>query len=87
MNKQERIVWNKMKDFFDNTCVRCRGESGLTHLDRDHIIPKYQGGNNEPTNWQPLCARCNASKGPENIDHRIKYCLDNKKEMPKEWVL
>lgn len=82
-NKESKKIFNKMKEFFDNKCVRCNGESGLLNVERDHIIPSYQGGSNEPSNWQPLCAKCNSSKGPENIDFRLLFCEKNNKKIPK----
>ena len=73
--------WEEMKAFF-GTCVKCEGESGLINVDRDHIKPIYQGGSHGIDNIQPLCAKCNASKGPENIDYRIRFCENNELEMP-----
>ena len=29
----------------------------------DHITPLSRGGIDHPSNWQPLCATCNLSKG------------------------
>ena len=51
-------------------CVRCGRHESECRLDADHIIPVYQYGSNGIENIQPLCARCNTSKGPEGIDHR-----------------
>lgn len=65
--------WSAMKIFFNNTCVMCFGESRLLNVERDHIIPIYQGGSNAINNIQPLCAKCNSSKGPDSRDYRIKY--------------
>lgn len=49
-------------------CVRC----GCTDspLVKDHIHPIYAGGSDGLENLQPLCVRCNGSKGPERIDFR-----------------
>jgi 5-methylcytosine-specific restriction endonuclease McrA len=58
--------WNELKRFFGHRCVRC-GRSDMA-LERDHIIPVYQGGSDGIDNIQPLCAPCNASKGPENFN-------------------
>jgi 5-methylcytosine-specific restriction endonuclease McrA len=85
-NKESRKIFGEMKRFFNNECVKCRGASNLANVERDHIIPSYQGGSNLPNNWQPLCARCNTSKGPDNTDYRIKWCVYNRKFMPKDWV-
>jgi len=59
--------WQKLKNFC-GSCVRC-GSAGY-NLERDHIVPLYQGGCDCIENIQPLCARCNASKGHEDIDYR-----------------
>lgn len=51
-------------------CVRC-GKAGKVVM--DHIVPLYQAGrfpSDGIENIQPLCHRCNSSKGPEFIDHR-----------------
>lgn len=85
--REKKLLFAEMKSTFLFTCVRCEGKSGLINLDRDHIIPKYQGGNDEPTNWQPLCAKCNASKGPERIDWRIPFAKKHNITIPKDWVL
>lgn len=58
--------WEAIKAEFYGRCVRC-GLRGY-HLDRDHIIPLYQGGSDGIDNIQPLCAWCNASKGPESFN-------------------
>ena len=58
--------WEALKAEFDYKCVEC-GIYGM-HLDKDHIIPIYQGGSDGIDNIQPLCARCNARKGPNNFN-------------------
>jgi 5-methylcytosine-specific restriction endonuclease McrA len=77
--------WYEMKLFF-GICVRCEGKSNLIVLGQDHIIPVYQGGSNSIKNIQPLCARCNSSKGPENIDYRITYAKKHNLQLKKEWL-
>jgi DnaD/phage-associated family protein len=84
--KHTKQEWEEMIDFFGNTCVRCYGESGLNGVVKDHIIPIYNGGSDGISNLQPLCAKCNASKGPEMVDHRIEFCRSNGLEMPAEWL-
>ena len=61
-----REQWIALIGEFEGRCVRC-GEEGW-HLDRDHIIPLYQGGSDGIENIQPLCARCNAGKGADDTD-------------------
>lgn len=61
------MEWACMKTFHGMRCVRCDAEGELV---KDHILPIYQGGSDAIENIQPLCRKCNASKGPEDIDHR-----------------
>lgn len=77
--------WQKMLEFFDHTCVKCEGESGLINVEKDHIKPVYQGGSDSIQNLQPLCARCNASEGPKVKDYRIEYCERHGLKMPEKW--
>jgi len=81
--REKRRLFEIMKRVFIYTCVRCEGESQLINVERDHIIPKYQGGSDDPTNWQPLCAKCNASKGPERIDWRLSFAKKYNIIIPK----
>lgn len=37
---------------------------GPKQLNRDHVIPRSQGGNNSPENRVPSCRDCNLQKGP-----------------------
>lgn len=65
--------WTAMVDIFDSKCVRC-DESG--EIVKDHIVPIYKGGSDSISNLQPLCRRCNSSKGPETADFREKRVPD-----------
>lgn len=78
--------WDEMKLFFKNTCVKCFGQSGLLNMERDHIIPIYQGGSNSIKNIQPLCALCNSSKGAESIDYRPMAALFFKNNLPDKYL-
>jgi 5-methylcytosine-specific restriction endonuclease McrA len=60
--------WESLKAFCRHQCVRCGDNSGK--LFRDHIKPIYQGGSDGIDNIQPLCPKCNSSKGREAIDFR-----------------
>lgn len=84
--REKKRIFQNMKILFKNTCVRCDGKSGLINVERDHIIPTYQGGKDDPTNWQPLCAKCNASKGPETIDWRIPFAEKYGIKIPETWL-
>lgn len=61
------IEWEAMKAMFDGICPRCAKPADLQ---RDHITPIYQGGPDSIENIQPLCKKCNRSKGPEATDFR-----------------
>jgi 5-methylcytosine-specific restriction endonuclease McrA len=79
--------WEEMLSAFGGTCVRC----GATDrkIVKDHVVPIYQGGSDGIANLQPLCARCNSSKGPETVDHRPKaWQLAGRapSQMPAKWV-
>lgn len=78
--------WEEMKQYFNYTCVRCLGKSGSDKIVKDHITPIYQGGSDGIDNIQPLCDKCNSSKGPENIDFRLEYCGQFGLEMPAEFL-
>lgn len=69
-----KAEWEALKAEFDNHCVRCW--TSEYPVEKDHITPICQGGSDSIANIQPLCARCNARKGPESINwmtyHRSK---------------
>ncbi len=77
--------WREMVAFF-GTCVKCRGESQLNGVVKDHIVPIYQGGSDGIFNLQPLCAKCNASKGADNTDYRMSFSYESRKKMPSKWL-
>ena len=57
------------RDYF--TCRYC-GDPNATHV--DHIIPKCQGGTDDPDNLVSACEHCNCSKGgrtPEEAGMRL----------------
>ena len=60
------LQWARLVQACGHSCVRCRRVG--VKLEKDHIIPIYQGGSDAIENLQPLCGRCNRSKGPEDIN-------------------
>jgi uncharacterized protein YdaU (DUF1376 family) len=78
--------WNALKHICDEQCVRCGSDNELV---KDHIQPIYQGGSDGIDNIQPLCRKCNSSKGPEDKDfrpldwkERLAKCLANDWQTP-----
>jgi 5-methylcytosine-specific restriction endonuclease McrA len=62
--------WEALKVVCGFVCVSCKGESGLINIEKDHIVPIYQGGSDAIDNLQPSCAKCNSSKGSDCTDYR-----------------
>ncbi len=60
--------WNSLRVLLGNHCLSCW--LVFDKLTQDHIIPLFKGGSNYIDNIQPLCNRCNSSKG-------IKYDVPN----------
>lgn len=59
------LEWEQLKAEFNYRCVRCGADD--FGVQKDHIVPVYQGGSDSIVNLQPLCASCNSSKGPETF--------------------
>lgn len=64
--RHTRAEWDALVAEFGGRCVRCGNKSA--RLQRDHIIPIYQGGSDAISNIQPLCPKCNCAKGSEATD-------------------
>jgi 5-methylcytosine-specific restriction endonuclease McrA len=65
--------WEEMKNTYDHTCLNCGRKEPEIKLQPDHIVPVVFGGITTTDNIQPLCARCNKSKGANIIDYRARY--------------
>jgi 5-methylcytosine-specific restriction endonuclease McrA len=76
--KHTKDEWEEIRLFFGE-CVKCGNKEDIV---KDHIIPIYQGGSDGLDNLQPLCRKCNASKGADTTDYRPIYCENNDCEMP-----
>lgn len=61
-----KAEWAAVLAEVDGECVRCG--VACERLQKDHIVPIYQGGSDGLDNLQPVCARCNAQKGPETTN-------------------
>ena len=62
--------WRAMKEKYNYTCLCCKKKEPEIELTLDHVKPLCVGGENLITNAQPLCGRCNSSKGTKWIDYR-----------------
>ena len=51
----------------DGKCLKCGTDENITI---DHVIAISQGGSDLISNIQPLCKKCNASKGNKSTDYR-----------------
>ena len=58
--------WHSLCAEFHFRCIRCGAVGGA--LEKDHITPIYQRGDESIENIQPLCKHCNTSKGLENMN-------------------
>lgn len=60
--------WGELVNKYGNKCLAC----GATdrRLTIDHVIPLSVGGAHDIRNVQPLCKKCNSSKGTKTIDYR-----------------
>ncbi len=79
--KHTKEEWEDMRLFF-NECVKCGSKDDIV---KDHITPIYKGGSDGLYNLQPLCKKCNSSKGPDTTDYRPIFCKKNGCEMPAEY--
>ncbi len=59
--------WLELVELHDGKCVACGVKGKLTV---DHVVPLSKGGTNFIDNLQPLCSKCNSSKGTKTIDYR-----------------
>ena len=55
--------WEELLRKTSFTCQKCRKKEPEVKMTIDHIIPLSRGGTNYIGNIQPLCMRCNCSKG------------------------
>ncbi len=65
--------WTQLLDYFGHQCLCCGSDQRIS---ADHVIPLSCGGSNDLDNIQPLCVKCNASKGKKIIDYRSAYAIN-----------
>lgn len=62
--------WADLKARYNHTCLCCGKREPEIQLTPDHVVSLKNGGTNDIGNIQPLCKRCNSSKGSRDIDYR-----------------
>jgi 5-methylcytosine-specific restriction endonuclease McrA len=68
--------WAEIKEKYDHRCIKCFLQEPEIKLTPDHVVPLFLGGTNWPSNIQPLCGKCNSSKGPKFIEFRPERLLN-----------
>jgi 5-methylcytosine-specific restriction endonuclease McrA len=63
-NLQFDIKPSFVKKLYESPCVVCGSKN---QIEMDHIIPVSRGGTNSEGNLQPLCKKCNLSKGSKTM--------------------
>lgn len=69
-------TWLRLIAAFDCRCVMCGASMHGSEVQKDHIVPIYQGGSDGIENLQPLCRPCNTSKGPDTfnwVEYRMAH--------------
>ena len=61
--------WAGVLQKYGHKCLKCGHAENITI---DHIVPISKGGTNAVTNLQPLCGKCNSSKGAKEMDYRME---------------
>lgn len=62
---QYRADKAQRKQDFNYCCAYCGLKTDLLTI--DHIVPRSQGGTNDPSNLLPACKSCNESKGSRSL--------------------
>jgi 5-methylcytosine-specific restriction endonuclease McrA len=70
------LEWANLVAACDCRCVMCGLKLLKQQIQKDHIVPIYQGGSDGIENLQPLCAACNARKGPDSFNW-VAYRLEH----------
>lgn len=68
--------WEELVRQLGGRCVMCGVYGESVRLQKDHVVPIYQGGSDGLENIQPLCQPCNTAKGPDSTNwvlYRIEH--------------
>lgn len=70
-NNGEFLILNKeLRKIYSSACVICASTENIA---ADHIIPIARGGRHSIGNLQPLCNKCNSSKGKKFMSEWKRY--------------
>jgi 5-methylcytosine-specific restriction endonuclease McrA len=77
-----KALKEQRKHDFDGCCAYC----GLSpnFLTIDHVVPRSQGGTNDPNNLLPACKPCNESKGSQSLHGW--YSKNNHRFSDERWL-
>ena len=67
LHTSDKKVRNKVFKLYGKKCLCCGTDKNITI---DHVIPISKGGQNDISNYQPLCRSCNSRKNTKIIDYR-----------------
>jgi hypothetical protein len=72
MEKENKKLRKQIKQRDGYSCLCCSKIGKDKDFDIDHIVSKFQGGDElDPMNLQTLCKECNMQKGVNSIDFRL----------------
>lgn len=54
--------WEELLSEYNHTCPICGASNTEIDFQQDHKVPRSRGGNDDDSNWQPLCKNCNNIK-------------------------
>ena len=67
MHTSNHSVRKRVFNKYGKACLCCGSDKSI---EIDHVVPVALGGENDISNYQPLCRSCNAKKGATIIDYR-----------------
>ena len=60
--KPTKALWKSIQTKYGFKCAHCGAQQPPAKLSPDHRRPRSRGGDNDESNWQPLCEQCNNIK-------------------------